>query len=192
MARALIIVDVQNDFVEGGSLGVEGGLNVAGAIAAHVAANRYDLIVTTQDWHIDPGAHWSQQPDYVDTWPVHCAAGTSGAELHPEIVSALAAAPGPVLGVRKGQYRAAYSGFEGRTGLDDSSGQGLTDLLRAAGVTDLDIVGIATDHCVRATVLDAVEAGFDTNVIVGLTAGVAADSTAAALRAMREGGARLV
>lgn len=188
MARALIIVDVQNDFVEGGSLGVDGGNAVAERIAAHVGGHAYDLIVTTQDWHIDPGGHWSLTPDFVDSWPVHCEAGTPGADLHPTLAAAVRATTTPVVAVRKGQYAAAYSGFEGRSG-DEASAASLADLLREADVTAVDIVGIATDYCVRATALDAIDEGYEVTVLAGLTAGVAADSTRAALAEMSERGA---
>ncbi|QIK82624.1 isochorismatase family protein [Sanguibacter sp. HDW7] len=188
MARALIVVDVQNDFCEGGALGVEGGHDVARGVAARIAEGGYDLVVTTQDWHVDPGTHWSTTPDFLDTWPVHCEAGTPGAEVHADVAAALAATDMPVAGVRKGAYEAAYSGFEGV----DADGTGLAGVLAAAGVDAVDVVGIATDHCVRATALDARAAGIDTTVLVGLTAGVAPETTQAALDLLREKEVRLV
>lgn len=188
MARALIVVDVQNDFCEGGALGVTGGNAVARDVAAKIREGGYDLVVTTQDWHVDPGTHWSATPDYLDTWPVHCEAGTPGAELHPDVAAALAATDMPVVGVRKGEYEAAYSGFEGV----DDDGRSLADVLAAAGVGSADVVGIATDHCVRATALDAHAAGIDTTVLVDLTAGVAPETTQAALELLREKEVRLV
>lgn len=89
MGKALIIVDVQPTFCEGGELGVEGGNAVAERIAKYVESHRgeYAYIATTQDWHIEPGTHWSDNPDYVDTWPVHGKAGTANAELHPAIAA---------------------------------------------------------------------------------------------------------
>ena len=183
MSRALIVVDVQNDFCEGGSLAVAGGAAVAGAIDRHVAAHGdgYAAIVGTQDWHVDPGGHFSDAPDYVDSWPVHCRAGTEGALPHP----GLGDSAGRVEAwFRKGRHSAAYSGFEGTLG----DGEGLGAWLRHRGVTDVDVVGIATDHCVRATALDAVRQGFRTRVLAGLTAGVNRQSTAAALDAMRDAG----
>ena len=128
MPRALIIVDVQPTFCEGGALPVTGGNAVAEAVAAYVDAHRdeYQLIVTTQDWHIDPGAHFSETPDFVDTWPPHGVAGTAEAELHP----ALAHVNADVT-IKKGQYEAAYSGFEGTT----EDGKTLEEALRDAGIT---------------------------------------------------------
>jgi nicotinamidase/pyrazinamidase len=184
MSRALIIVDVQNDFCEGGSLAVSGGAAVAAAISRVLDAplDRWDHVVATQDHHVDPGAHFGDPPDYVQSWPAHCVVGTSGvdfhAELHTDRVEAV---------FRKGERAAAYSGFEGST--DD--GAGLADWLRQHDVDTVEVVGIATDHCVRATALDAVRAGFDTTVLLDLTAGVAAATTEAALTEMAEAGVTL-
>jgi nicotinamidase/pyrazinamidase len=175
--RALIIVDVQLDFCEGGSLAVAGGASVAERLNA--VTGRYDQVVATRDYHVDPGDHFSATPDYGHSWPVHCVAGTAGAAFHP----ALDVAPiGAVFA--KGEYAAAYSGFEGA----EPGGAGLADWLRARQVTEVDVVGIATDYCVRATALDAVRAGFATAVLTDLTAGVAPASTAAALDEMRAAG----
>ncbi|NUT96167.1 MAG: isochorismatase family protein [Saccharothrix sp.] len=182
MTKALIVVDVQNDFCEGGSLPVAGGAAVAAAISAHVASGGYDHVVATRDYHIDPGAHFSATPDFVATWPVHCVAGTPGASFHPELDVT------PVEAVfSKGAHAAAYSGFEGVAG----GGEGLADWLRARGVSDVDVVGIATDHCVRATALDAAAAGFGTTVLLDLTAGVAAATVETALGQLREAGVTL-
>ncbi|GAA3592442.1 isochorismatase family protein [Kineosporia mesophila] len=187
MSTALIIVDVQNDFCEGGSLAVAGGTAVAEGITALLHANEsgYQAVVGTRDWHIDPGTHFSESPDYVDTWPRHCEVGTPGADSHPALDTA------PVQAwFHKGQYAAAYSGFEGVS--DAVDGGGLTDWLREHGVTAVDVVGIATDHCVRATALDAVAAGFTTRVLLGLTAGVAPETTRSALEQLTSAGAELV
>lgn len=186
MTRALIIVDVQLDFCEGGSLAVEGGTAVAAGISEHVAARReeYAVVVATADWHIDPGDHWSDEPDFVDSWPVHCEAETAGAEFRPELAPALDHVQAVF---RKGQYAAAYSGFEGCTDVADRR-VGLADFLREREVTAVDVVGIATDHCVRATALDARAEGLDTTVLLDLTAGVAPDSTSAALAELRAAG----
>ena len=167
--RALIIVDVQNDFCEGGSLGVEGGAAVAHGISDLVEARRddFDEIVATADWHIDPGQHWSDDPDYVDSWPVHCRAGSAGAEFHKNLLRALDHVSEVF---RKGQFGPGYSGFDGTAASDESTP--LADWLRARGVTDVDVVGIATDYCVRATALDARKAGFTTAVFTDLTAAV--------------------
>ena len=186
--RALIIVDVQNDFCEGGSLAVAGGSEVAAAITAHVRAEagRYAAVVATKDWHVDPGPHFAAEPDYVDTWPAHCVVGTPGADPYPALDQSLVEA-----WFTKGEQAAAYSGFEGAT---DAQGRrmGLAAWLRARGVTDVDVVGIATDHCVRATALDAVAEGFGTRVLLDLTAGVAPATTEKALTALAGVGAELV
>ncbi|GGK15667.1 nicotinamidase/pyrazinamidase [Pilimelia terevasa] len=180
--RALVIVDVQRDFCEGGSLAVAGGAALAGRLTALLAAgDRWDHVVATQDHHIDPGAHFSDTPDYVDSWPRHCVAGTPGVDLHPALDTARIEAY-----FRKGAYAAAYSGFEG-----DADGVDLATWLRDRGVDAVDVVGIATDHCVRATACDAVRAGFATTVLGDYTAGVAPASTEAALATMRAAGVTL-
>ena len=176
MSRALIIVDVQNDFCEGGSLPVTGGAGVATAISRTLSTGTWDHVVATKDYHIDPGAHFSDHPDFLDSWPAHCVVGTGGAEFHPNLATDRIEAV-----FRKGEHAAAYSGFEGHT--DD--GVGLADWLRQRSVTEVEIVGIATDHCVRATALDAVGAGFATTVRLDLTAGVAPGTTEAALEEFR-------
>lgn len=180
--RALLIIDVQNDFCEGGSLAVSGGAAVARAITDYLAgAAGYDHVVATADHHIDPGSHFSDHPDYASSWPPHCVAGTAGADLHQALD------PGLIEAVfRKGEYEAAYSGFEGVW-----LGVRLADWLRSRGVEEVDIAGIATDYCVRATALDAVKAGFRATVLVDLIAGVAPESSAAALDELRDSGVHL-
>jgi nicotinamidase/pyrazinamidase len=181
MSRALIVVDVQNDFCEGGSLAVAGGTAVAAAITEHVRSAAYDHVVATRDHHIDPGGHFAEHPDFLETWPAHCVVGTGGVELHANLDrEALEAV------FDKGEYAAAYSGFEGT-----ADGVPLADWLRGRGVDAVDVVGIATDHCVRATALDAVGNGFTTRVLLPLTAGVAEASTEAALEQLRAAGVEL-
>ncbi|MGY1840794.1 MULTISPECIES: nicotinamidase [unclassified Modestobacter] len=181
MTRALVVVDVQNDFCEGGSLAVSGGEAVARAVSAHMAQGGYAHVVATRDHHVDPGDHFAERPDFLETWPPHCVVGTAGVELHPRLDRR------PIEAVfDKGEYAAAYSGFEGV-----SDGVGLADWLRAHDVDEVDVVGIATDHCVRATALDAVAAGFTTRVLLDLTAGVAEASTDAALDQLRTAGVQL-
>jgi nicotinamidase/pyrazinamidase len=187
--RALIIVDVQNDFCEGGSLAVSGGADVAQAVSEHVLRHvaDYDHVVATADWHIDPGPHFSDTADYVDSWPVHCVADSEGADFHPHLATALHHVEAVF---RKGQHAAAYSGFEGHG--DDGEGSSLAAWLRERQVGQVEIVGIATDHCVRATALDAEREGFETTVLLDLTAGVARPTTDAALQEMEEAGIRLL
>ncbi|MER7278086.1 nicotinamidase [Dactylosporangium sp. NPDC000244] len=182
MTRALIVVDVQNDFCEGGSLAVTGGAGVAAEISAAIANGPWDHVVATQDHHINPGAHFAEHPDFVSTWPVHCVVGTGGVDFHPSLDTAKIEAV-----FEKGSYAAAYSGFEG-----SAAGHGLADWLRERDVTDVDVVGIATDHCVRATALDAVREGFVTTVLLNLTAGVAPTTTESALVELRAAGVTLV
>ncbi|NEA56431.1 isochorismatase family protein [Streptomyces sp. SID13666] len=188
MHRALIVVDVQNDFCEGGSLAVAGGSDVAAAITDLVgqATACYRHVVATRDHHVDPGDHFSDRPDFVTSWPVHCVAGTEGVGFHPNFAPAVAS--GAVDAVfDKGAYSAAYSGFEGL----DENGMGLTEWLRERAVTEVDVVGIATDHCVRATALDAAREGFVTQVLLDLTAGVAPATTESALAELLAAGVRL-
>jgi len=182
MTRALIIVDVQNDFCEGGSLAVTGGAAVAAGISDALRdeanADRWDHVVATKDFHVDPGGHFGDPPDFVDTWPVHCVAGTPGSDFHPALDTERIEAV-----FEKGAHAAAYSGFEGHAGTIS-----LAAWLRMRDVSDVDVVGIATDHCVRATALDAVAEGFATTVLLEHTAGVAPDTTDAALRQLTQAG----
>jgi nicotinamidase/pyrazinamidase len=188
MTRAVIVVDVQLDFCEGGALAVPGGIDVAAAISERLSDSDFAVAVATRDHHIEPGAHFSDAPDFVDTWPPHCVAGTAGAQLHPALDIAHISAI-----FDKGEYAAAYSGFEARGSADGpAAGQGLEDYLRERGVDEVEIVGIATDHCVRATALDAAAAGFATSVRLDLTAGVAPDTTAAAISALEAAGVALI
>jgi nicotinamidase/pyrazinamidase len=174
--KALIITDVQNDFCEGGSLEVVGGARVARAISDHLATTHYDHVVATKDFHISPGSHFSDNPDYVTSWPRHCVVGTVGAEFHPDLDTAEIEAV-----FTKGQYSAAYSGFEGAC----ERGVPLTAWLRQRGVDDVVVVGVATDYCVLATAQDAARAGFTTTVLSDLTAGVAPETSKKALDDLR-------
>ncbi|WP_439663699.1 isochorismatase family protein [Lentzea sp. HUAS TT2] len=175
MTKALIVVDVQNDFCEGGSLAVAGGAAVAAAISQHITTSAYDHVVATRDYHVDPGSHFSLTPDFIDSWPVHCVAGSPGASFHPEL---------DVSGIEqvfsKGRFAAAYSGFEAENDL--------AGWLTERGVTEVDVVGIATDHCVRATALDAHRNGFRTRVLVDLTAAVAPTTRDAAVEELLAAG----
>ncbi|MFC9030019.1 isochorismatase family protein [Streptomyces arboris] len=188
MHRALIVVDVQNDFCEGGSLAVAGGADVAAAITDLIgeAQPGYRHVVATRDHHVDPGDHFSETPDFVDSWPVHCVAGTEGVGFHPNFAPAVASGAIDTV-FDKGAYSAAYSGFEG----SDENGTGLAEWLRERSVTEVDVVGIATDHCVRATALDAAREGFVTQVLLDLTAGVSPATTEKALDELRTAGVKL-
>jgi nicotinamidase/pyrazinamidase len=179
--RALIIIDVQNDFCEGGSLAVAGGTAVARSISSLLTSGShgYDHVVATKDYHVDPGSHFSAEPDYARSWPPHCVAGTAGADFHSELVTE------PIEAVfRKGAHAAAYSGFEGVA----DEGTPLADWLRARSVDTVDVVGLATDYCVRATAADAAANGLRARVLLGLTAGVAPGTTAEAIAELRDTG----
>jgi nicotinamidase/pyrazinamidase len=174
-------VDPQPDFFEGGPLPVTGATRTAEEIARYLdeRGDEYALRVVTQDWHLDPGDHWSNEPNYVTTWPVHCVANTSGARIHPT----LAGQPWHVV-IHKGLHEGAYSGFEGTSG----DGSTLADELSAAGVVEVTIVGFATDHCVKATALDARDLGLEVNVALDLCAGVDPETTRQAVSAMERAG----
>ena len=181
LRRALLIVDVQPTFCEGGALAVAGGNAVAERIADFVTEykDEYDLIVTTQDWHIDPGSHFSENPDFIDTWPPHGVADTPEAELH-EAVASL-----PIDdSVKKGQHAAAYSGFEGV----NREGTPLERILRDAEISDIDVVGIAESHCVKETALDAIDLGWPTRVLRDLTVPVSEELGVAAREELRQAG----
>jgi nicotinamidase/pyrazinamidase len=182
MTLAIIVVDVQNDFCEGGSLAVAGGAEVAAGVTHRIAEGGYEHVVATRDHHIDPGHHFSVSPDFVDSWPPHCVVGTSGVALHPGLDTSRIEAV-----FDKGEYAAAYSGFEGF-----SDGAPLADWLHDRGVDSVEIMGIATDHCIRATALDAARLGFSTAVRLDLTAGVAAETVERAVDELRDAGVRLI
>lgn len=197
MVKALIVVDVQPTFCEGGELGVAGGNAVAGRIADYVNRHRseYAYIATTQDWHIEPGPHFSDAPDYADTWPPHGVAGTEHAELHPDIRALRISHH-----FKKGQYSAAYSGFEGIEDNSDhlqsrdevdaarSAGRTLTNALQATGANQVDVVGIAESHCVKETALDAAQLGYEVTVFGDLTVPVSEKQGAEARETMRDAG----
>ncbi len=190
MRRALIVVDVQNDFCEGGSLPVAGGAEVAfkiGQLLHHWTEQDpkspdYAVAVATRDHHIDPGSHFSSDPDFVDSWPPHCVVGTDGEAFHPNLD------PQPFNAIfLKGEHEAAYSGFEGRS----HDGANLADWLRGHDITDVDICGIATDYCVLQTTLDAVRNGFNVRLLTELCAGVAPETSEKALGEMETAGAAI-
>ena len=189
MTRALLVIDVQNDFTEGGSLGVEGGSAVAAGITEYLRSHpdQYDVVFASRDWHNggdDNGGHFATgEPDFVDTWPRHCVAGEPGADYHPALDTTLVD-----VHVRKGQGKPAYSIFEGVT----DAGSGFTEALDELEVTDVDVVGIATDYCVRASALDAIAAGRHVRVLTDLIAGVAPASSDAALKELADAGADII
>lgn len=209
--HALIIVDIQEDFCEGGALAVTGGAQTAALITEYInqCGQKFDVIATTRDWHIDPGPHFDDNPDFEETWPIHCVAGTSGAELHENLDAELVDAE-----FLKGQYNDGYSGFDGVLGEPDlirnqegmagpygataaaaaATDDGSTTLdgwLRDHDIENITVVGIATDHCVRATALDAADAGYEVKVVTNLTVGVSETGTDDAFEEMEDAGVLL-
>jgi nicotinamidase/pyrazinamidase len=183
--RALLVVDVQPTFCEGGELAVDGGNKVAEDVAAYVRAHRdrYAAVVTTQDWHVDPGTHFSDEPDFVDSWPPHGVADTPGAELHPALAGITFDAR-----VKKGQFDPGYSGFDGV----ERTGRTLEQILRDADVEVVDVVGLVESHCVKHTALDAVKAGFGARVLTDLTIPVSPEQGRAAQRELAAAGVELL
>lgn len=187
MTRALLVVDVQNDFTEGGALGCAGGGEVAARITEYLRAHRddYAVVIASRDWHNadgDNGGHFAANPDWVNNWPAHCVAGSHGAEYHPNVDTDLIDEH-----LRKGQGIPAYSAFEGAT----EDGATVGEIIVAHDITDLDIVGIATDYCVRASALDAVAAGLAVTVKANLCVGVDAGGSVAALTEMASAGVKI-
>jgi len=192
MTRALIVCDVQNDFCEGGSLAVSGGAEVAFRIgtllrAWHEAEPRdreYTYAIACRDHHVDPGDHFSDNPDYRHSWPRHCVVGTDGEAFHPNLD------PQPFDAVfLKGEREAAYSGFEG---VEPSSGTRMAAWLRQHDVDTVDICGLTTDYCVRTTALDARQEGFRTRLLLNYCAGVAPETTERAVRDMSSAGVAIL
>lgn len=187
--NALLIVDVQNDFCPGGALATHDGFKAAQAIAQFITTHKsnYDLVLATKDWHIQPGDHFvktGQAPDYVHTWPPHCQAEEYGAEF-PDALAPFEPQFDEIF--FKGQFAAAYSGFEGHT----STGTLLAPWLRERGVTCIDVCGIATDYCVKATVMDGLKEGFSVRVLNGLLSAVDPTTGKQALEDMEQAGATI-
>lgn len=193
--RALIVVDVQPTFCEGGELPVAGGNQVAADVATYLStsAGEYDLIVTSQDEHIDPGDHFSQEPDFIDTWPPHGLAGTPNAEVHPLVARALESLATPVVAISKGAHEAAYSAFDGfvrgTRGTDREATLG--EILKMLEIEAVDVCGLAESHCVKETALNAVTFGLETTLLCGLTQPVTPDLGVAARVEMMDAGVQL-
>lgn len=189
MPRALLVIDVQNDFCEGGALAVAGGAAVAGKISRFLESTSYDLVVASRDWHDadnNNSGHFADsdtEPDYKTNWPVHCVAETNGAQYHPNLNT-------EDIGehIFKGQGQNGYSIYEGIT----KSGQTFDELLNARQIDEVDVVGIATDHCVLASALDSKSHGLKVRVISSLTAGVSQVTTEAAIDRMIDSGIEVV
>jgi nicotinamidase/pyrazinamidase len=190
MSRALFVIDVQNDFCEGGALACQGGAQVAANITTYLKSSKsdYDFVIASRDWHTPNslnGGHFPTQgnePDFVNTWPLHCIAGEPGADYHPNLDASLID-----IHIKKGQGQHGYSIFEGVT----DSGENLHELIQRLEIAEVDVVGIATDYCVRASALDANNSGLQVRVITSLTAGVSAASTEAAIDELVDAGVRV-
>jgi nicotinamidase/pyrazinamidase len=185
MTKALLVVDVQNDFCEGGSLAVSGGAAVAKKISEYLKSADYDLVIASRDWHDSDNnnsghfADLDDEPDYKTSWPIHCVANSDGAKYHPNLDLDLIQEH-----VFKGQGAHGYSAFEGVT----EEGGTLAELLQLKGIHHLDVVGIATDHCVLSSALDAKKLGLSVRVISSLTAGVSTESTERAIDSLIDSG----
>ena len=190
MSRALFVIDVQNDFCEGGELACQGGAQVAANITTYLKSSKsdYDFVIASRDWHTPNslnGGHFPAQgnePDFVNTWPLHCIAGEPGADYHPNLDASLID-----IHIKKGQGQHGYSIFDGIT----DTGEKLQELIQRLGIAEVDVVGIATDYCVRASALDANNSGLQVRVITSLTAGVSAASTEAAIDELVDAGVRV-
>lgn len=191
MAKALFVIDVQVDFCEGGALACSGGAHAAQKITEYLRENKsnYDFVIASRDWHTPNslnGGHFPEsgtEPDFVNHWPLHCIAGTEGAEYHPNLDSSLID-----IHIKKGQGAHGYSIFEGTT----EDGETFAELISRLCITEVDVVGIATDYCVRASSLDAISSGLSVRVITSLTAGVSPDSTERAIDELVDAGAQVV
>lgn len=191
MTKALLIIDVQNDFCEGGALAVEGGAEVAAGITEFLNENKheYDVVIASRDWHDasnDNGGHFALNgvaPDFVNTWPMHCVAETAGAEYHSALESDLID-----FHVEKGQGKPAYSIFEGIT----KDGEEFPDLLERLGITNVDVVGLATDYCVQASAIDSRKKGLNVRVLSKLISGVNPETSNKALSRMANSGCEIV
>ncbi len=179
--EAIIVVDPQPDFFEDGPLPIQGATKTAEGIAQYLRdrGGNFVMTIVTQDWHISPDGHWSTNPNFVTSWPVHCAADTSGAAIHSSLSNQRWDAV-----IRKGQHSAAYSGFEGA----NENGTSLADVLASAGVDTVTVVGFATDYCVKSTALDARDLGLNVSVPLDLCAGVDAQTTRESIAEMAEAG----
>jgi nicotinamidase/pyrazinamidase len=189
MAKALLLIDIQNDFCEGGALAVSGGAAVATKVSKYMAESSYDLVVASRDWHDadnNNSGHFAEpgtSPNYTNTWPIHCVANTPGAAYHPNLATDLIE-----VDIYKGQGQNGYSIFEGVT----ETGESFQQLLQARGISEVDVVGIATDHCVLASAMDSKKHGLKVRVISSLTAGVSATSTEAAIDQMVDNGIEVI
>ncbi|MEI8082174.1 MAG: isochorismatase family protein [Actinomycetes bacterium] len=183
--RALIVVDIQRDFCEGGALPVAGGQAIAERIADYVRDHHdnFDLVITTRDWHEgdnDNGGHFAKpgtEPNYRTSWPVHCVQNTEGAQYEPAIAAISDLIDAEIL---KGQGEPGYSGFSGAS----KDGQTLDQLLADANITEAQVVGLVTGLCVRATAIDARQHGYRSVVLLDLCQGISDAAAFAGIQKM--------
>lgn len=183
---ALLVVDVQKDFCPGGALAAPGGDAIIPALNRYLAdARARDMVVyASRDWHPPVTTHFTQ---YGGEWPPHCVQGTAGAQFHPDLKL-----PPDAIVVSKGDdpARPGYSAFDGHT----SEGKTLLHDLRDRQVSRVYVTGIATDYCVKATALDALQAGLDVRILTDAITGIDVHpgDTQRALDEMSAAGARIV
>lgn len=176
MAKALLIIDFQNDFTAGGALAVPGGDEIAGPVKRLSA--HFDFIAATRDWHPPDHASFETQGG---PWPIHCVQGTHGADFDPAMKDIEVDA---VVDVGQGREDEGYSGFENSD---------LARILRDNGIDEVYVCGLATDYCVRASAIDACREGFDVTVVEDAVRGVEVNpgDSERAFQDMRDAGARI-
>jgi nicotinamidase/pyrazinamidase len=189
MRNALLVVDLQNDFVEGGALPVPGGTQVVAHVARHVRHFRseYTFVVATRDLHEDPPDHFSEKPDYINTWPPHGVKGTTGAVLCTPISNLVREKIIQVV-VDKGRHAAAVSAFEAV----DPRGHLLVDVLREQRIDHIDICGLITEYCIRASALDARKHEFQVRILVNLCGAASPEAAQRAFEDMKAAGCQLM
>ncbi len=197
--KALIIVDVQNDFCPGGALAVKNGDRIVPTINAMIPM--FNIVITTQDWHPEDHCSFAEEPKFVDkSWPKHCVAGTHGAMIHGGLIIGNGLGTGIThLFVHKGMDKGTeqYSGFDGYVmdwkkevrGSQYDKADSLDVALKKLEVDEVYVCGLATDYCVKATAVDAAKLGYKTLVITDACEGVSSETSAAALCDMIAAGA---
>jgi nicotinamidase/pyrazinamidase len=189
MRNALLVVDLQNDFLEGGSIPVPGGTQVAAQVSRHIRHFRseYAFVVATRDVHEDPADHFSDKPDYITTWPKHGLIGSRGATLCTPIFNLVREKIIQVV-VDKGRHAGAASAFEAQ----DVRGHMLVDVLREQRVDHIDICGLITEYCIRESALDARKHEFQVRVLVNLCGAASPDNAQRAFEDMKTAGCQLM
>jgi nicotinamidase/pyrazinamidase len=189
MRNGLLVIDLQNDFLEGGSVPVPGGTQIAAQVARHIRHFRseYSFVVATRDVHEDPPDHFADKPDYINTWPKHGLVGTQGATLCTPIFNLVREKIIQVV-LDKGRHAGAVSAFEAQ----DLRGHLLVDVLREQRVDHIDVCGLITEYCVRASALDARKHEFQVRVLVNLCGAASPDNALRAYEDMKTAGCQLM